>query len=201
VHVSIDGRNAGRYRIRNEYREGLSDLAAHLRRDGYALYLMSGDNDRERDNLRSIFGQCLRMSFRMTPQDKLDGVQALQAAGRRVLMVGDGLNDAGALRQSDVGIAVTEDTGLFSPASDAILSGDRMASLARLLRYARSGRRVVAASFALSLAYNAVGLGFATQGLLSPMVAAILMPASTVSIIVFVTLATTALARRMGLSA
>jgi len=201
VHVSIDGRNAGCYRIRNEYREGLSDLAAHLRRDGYALYLMSGDNDRERDNLRSIFGQCLRMSFRMTPQDKLDGVQALQAAGRRVVMVGDGLNDAGALRQSDVGIAVTEDTGLFSPASDAILSGDRMASLAQLLRYARSGRRVVAASFALSLAYNAVGLGFATQGLLSPMVAAILMPASTVSIIVFVTLATTALARRMGLSA
>ncbi|NDC78045.1 MAG: heavy metal translocating P-type ATPase, partial [Chitinophagia bacterium] len=95
VHVSFDGRPAGRYLIRNEYRDGLSELATALRRDGHAMHLISGDNDRERDILWSIFGTGLAMSFRMTPQDKLEHVRSLQAAGRRVLMVGDGLNDAG----------------------------------------------------------------------------------------------------------
>lgn len=199
VHISFDGRPMGRYLIRNEYRDGLPELAAALRRDGLSLHLISGDNDRERDTLRSIFGACLRMSFRMTPQEKLEHVRVLQSAGRKVLMVGDGLNDAGALRQADVGIAVTEDTGLFSPASDAILSARRLTDLSRILRFAKGGRRVVAASFILSLLYNAVGLGFATQGLLSPLVAAILMPASSISIILFTTLATGIMARRVGL--
>jgi Cu+-exporting ATPase len=200
VHISFDGRPAGRYLIRNEYRDGLSGLASALRRDGHALHLISGDNDRERPVLRTIFGECLRMSFRMDPQDKLERVKALQSEGRRVLMVGDGLNDAGALRQADVGISLTEDTALFSPASDAILSSSRMTDLSGMLRYAKAGRRVVAASFILSLLYNAVGLGYAVQGMLSPLVAAILMPASSISIIVFVTLATGIVARRMGLN-
>jgi Cu+-exporting ATPase len=199
VHVSFDGVPAGWYLIRNEYREGLSELAAVIRRDGLSLHLISGDNDRERKTLRSIFGTGLAMSFRMTPQDKLEHVRSQQAAGRKVMMVGDGLNDAGALRQADAGIAVTEDTGLFSPASDAILSARRLPDLGRMLRYARGGRRVVLASFILSLLYNAVGLGFAIQGMLSPLVAAILMPASSISIILFTTLATGIMARRVGL--
>lgn len=199
VHISFDGQTAGRYLIRNEYREGLSELATELRHDGHALHLMSGDNDRERPVLRTIFGACLRMSFRMSPQDKLERVEALQSEGRCVLMVGDGLNDAGALRQADAGMAVTEDTGLFSPASDAILSASSMAALSGMLRYAKAGRRIVAASFILSLLYNVVGLGFAVQGMLSPLVAAILMPASSISIILFVTLTTGIVARRSGL--
>ena len=111
-------------------------------------------------------------------------------------MVGDGLNDAGALQQSDVGIAVTDLSNHFTPACDAILAGSRMSRLDGLLNLARAGKGIVAASFALSIAYNVVGLSFATQALLSPLVAAILMPASSISIILLVTLLGNVVARR-----
>ena len=116
-------------------------------------------------------------------------------------MLGDGLNDAGALQQSDAGIAVSDDTNLFSPACDAILHGSKIGQFGRLLRFARSGKPIVTLSFILSILYNFIGLGFATQGLLSPLVAAILMPASSISIVIFVTLASTFSARMKGLDA
>jgi len=117
------------------------------------------------------------------------------------LMLGDGLNDAGALQQSDAGIAVSDDTNLFSPASDAILHGSKIGQFSSLLRFARSGKPIVTISFILSILYNIVGLGFATQGMLSPLVAAILMPASSISIVIFVTLASSFSARQKGLEA
>jgi Cu+-exporting ATPase len=114
-------------------------------------------------------------------------------------MLGDGLNDAGALRQSNVGIAVTENTSQFTPASDAILDSGHVGQLDAFISYARSGRKVVLASFIISILYNFIGLGFAVQALLSPMIAAILMPVSSITIVSFVTLATSILARKKGL--
>jgi Cu+-exporting ATPase len=161
--------------------------------------LLSGDHDQERRNLQGIFGPESPMQFQQTPQQKLDYIEALQKQGKKVLMMGDGLNDAGALRQSQVGIAVSDNTNLFTPASDAILDGRETQHFGRMLRFARSGKTIVTFSFILSILYNCVGLGFATQGLLSPLVAAILMPASSISIVVFVTLASNWAARRKGL--
>ncbi len=128
-------------------------------------------------------------------------IRTLQSDGKKVVMLGDGLNDAGALRQSDVGIAVSDHTGMFSPASDAILQGEQVGKLASLLRFARNGKAIVTASFILSILYNIVGLSFAVQGSLSPLIAAILMPASSISIVVFVTIVSTFTARRLGLDA
>jgi Cu+-exporting ATPase len=116
-------------------------------------------------------------------------------------MLGDGLNDAGALRQANAGVAVSDNTNLFSPASDAILQGDEIGHLSRLMRFARAGKPIVTGSFILSILYNCIGLTFATQGLLSPLIAAILMPASSISIVIFVTMASTLTARRLGLEA
>jgi Cu+-exporting ATPase len=121
----------------------------------------------------------------------------LQERHQKVLMLGDGLNDAGALMQSDVGIAVSDNSAQFSPACDAILDGSKIGMIHELLAYARSGKKIVAASFTLSIAYNIVGLSFAVQGTLSPIVAAILMPASSISIVLLVTLLSSLSARRL----
>jgi Cu+-exporting ATPase len=201
IHVSLDGRHLGSYNISNDYRAGLSGMANELRHVNFGLFVLSGDNDRERENLTRIFGSDIRMRFKTDPQEKLQQIRDLQSTGKKVIMLGDGLNDAGALRQSDVGIAVSDHTGMFSPASDAILEGEQISKLGSLVKFARLGKSIIAASFVLSILYNIVGLGFAVQGGLSPLVAAILMPASSISIVVFVTLVSTMMAKRLGLSA
>lgn len=123
------------------------------------------------------------MLFEQSPNDKLQYIQHLQSQGHRVMMVGDGLNDAGALQKCDVGIAVTDQTHLFTPASDAILEGSMIHALDKLLHFAKKGKLIIILIFILSLVYNLVGMYFATRAQLSPMVAAILMPISSISIV------------------
>ncbi|HLO81559.1 MAG TPA: heavy metal translocating P-type ATPase metal-binding domain-containing protein [Chitinophagaceae bacterium] len=188
VHVKFGNQVRGRFLVSNDYRSGLGEMASALKQDGYEVHILSGDNDQELENLKNIFGQDLKVLFRQTPQDKLDYVKRLQAEGKKVMMLGDGLNDAGALRQADAGIAVTDATNLFSPASDGILDGSMVHKLDKLLAFARTSKTIVTASFILSILYNIVGLSFATRGLLQPMIAAILMPASSISIVIFVSL-------------
>jgi Cu+-exporting ATPase len=114
-------------------------------------------------------------------------------------MVGDGLNDAGALKAATVGLTVVEDDTAFTPASDGVLSARSFRRLPQLLTLARDTTAVIRISFGVSLVYNLVGLGFAIQGLLSPVIAAVLMPASSATVVLFTTLATGYLARRRGL--
>jgi P-type Cu+ transporter len=149
--------------------------------------------------LKKIFGTGTQLCFNQSPQQKLDFIKNLQHDGKHVLMLGDGLNDAGALMQSHVGIAVSENSAQFSPASDAILDGNKLQLLDKFISYARAGKRIVLASFILSIVYNIVGLSFAVQGILSPMIAAILMPASSISIVLFVSLLSSYIAKRKGL--
>ncbi|HNA17979.1 MAG TPA: HAD-IC family P-type ATPase, partial [Ferruginibacter sp.] len=189
----------GRFTVRTQYRSGIGEMLKHLRQDGVELYLLSGDNNAEQQNLERIFGKGTEIRFNQSPQQKLDFIRNLQAAGRNTLMLGDGLNDAGALMQSDVGIAVSENSAQFSPASDAILDSVNVGLLDRFVAYARAGKKIVLASFILSILYNIVGLSFAVQGTLSPIIAAILMPASSISIVLFVTILSSGVARRKGL--
>ena len=200
VYLSFDDKVVGRFMVNNNYREGIKNMSGILRRDGYQTLVLSGDNDQEKNNLRHIFGNDARFYFRKDPQEKLEFIRHLQSDGKNVLMLGDGLNDAGALRQSQVGIAVSDAANVFSPASDAILDGSAVQQLGGMLRFARTGKKIVAASFALSILYNIVGLSFATRGLLSPMIAAILMPASSISIVLFVSLYSKIAAKFNGLS-
>lgn len=184
VTVKIDNETLGEFRITNLYRSGLKDIIPFLQKK-YIISVLSGDNDAERTNLQHVFGNNTQMLFNKSPQEKLDYIESLQQERRQsVMMIGDGLNDAGALRQSDVGIAITEDNNNFTPACDGILDASGFSGLDRLLRFTKSGKFIIIASFIISVVYNIIGLYFAVQGALQPVIAAILMPASSISIIV-----------------
>jgi P-type Cu+ transporter len=199
VWVSIDNDVKGYYRIHNLYRDGVKEMAKKLESKNYQVHILSGDNDSERRELQKAFSLA-PMFFYQSPQDKLDYIKELKDhSTRRVLMLGDGLNDAGALKQSDVGIAVTENTSQFTPASDGILDSNYVNKVDAFLSYAQAGKRVVLTSWIISILYNVVGLSFALSANLSPMVAAILMPVSSITIVVFVTVATGIVAKRKGL--
>ncbi len=161
------------------------------------LHLLSGDNEREKALLSPFFAESSNMHFRKSPLEKLQFIKELQQRHLRVLMFGDGLNDAGALKQSDVGIVITDDASNFTPASDAILHAESYPLLPQLLSFADKSVRLVFGAYGLALIYNIIGLSFAVQGTLSPLVAAILMPLSSVSTVLFGLIGSNWLARKM----
>ena len=112
-------------------------------------------------------------------------------------MIGDGLNDAGALAQSDVGIALSENVNVFSPACDAILDASKFNQLDHYITIAKTSIKIIKWSFALSFIYNIIGLYFAITGQLSPVFAAILMPLSSISVVIFTTLSTNIAGRKL----
>jgi Cu+-exporting ATPase len=196
VFVEIDGKLKGRFSISNELREGIGNVLEVLG-GKMELGLLSGDNDAAATQMRSILPEGSELHFKKDPSSKLAYIQSLQEKGRHVAMVGDGLNDAGALQQANLGIAITDDLAAFTPASDAILAGRSMPLLPDFIQLAKDSLGIVKASFGISFIYNAIGISFAVSGHLSPLVAAILMPLSSVSVVLFTTAAVSWKARRI----
>ncbi len=197
VLVVIDGKYRGGFLLTGALRPELARLLSGLPRDCETA-LLSGDNEKERDRFAAIFGPDALLNFNQSPLDKLEFIKRRQVAGKIVMMVGDGLNDAGALRQADVGVAVVENVSSFSPASDVILAAGMVTQAAEVLCYAKQSLRVVRAAFWISAAYNLVGVAIAASGRLSPVVCAILMPVSSVTIVAFACGAATWLGRELG---
>lgn len=195
VHVVIDQQYLGYFLFTQQWREGLKALTVSLRK-GSNLHLLSGDQDHDRMDLLTIFPGGNQMHFKQSPQQKLDYIKSLQEKGEKVLMFGDGLNDAGALKQSDLGVAVTDNINNFTPGCEAILDGASFTKIPAFIQQAKDAVKVIHMSFAISLVYNIVGLSFAIQGLLSPLIAAILMPASTATIILFTSITARLYARK-----
>lgn len=186
VHCSIDGDYKGMFIVQSELRSGLGDLFAKLREQN-DVFLLSGDNDHEKERLSEFFPHSRTMRFFQTPHDKLEAVKELQETGLQVMMIGDGLNDAGALKQSNVGIALAEETALFSPSCDAVLASSQLHRLQDFISFSRLTKRIIICAFWISVVYNLVGLTFAVMGWLSPLVSAILMPISNATVIGFST--------------
>jgi Cu+-exporting ATPase len=195
VHVAIDGQYRGHFVLASAVRPETERLAAGLS-GGCEVALLSGDNEKERGRFAAMFGPAAQLNFNQSPLDKLNFIQRWQEAGKTVMMVGDGLNDAGALRQADVGVAVVENVSAFSPASDVILAAGMVTRTAEVLRYAKQSLRVVRTAFWISAAYNVVGVTIAASGKLAPVVCAILMPVSSVTVVAFACGAATWMARR-----
>lgn len=198
VFVSINGEVKCRFHVEQSWRPGLAGVVAQLK-PSYELHLISGDNERHADSLRLIFPAKSSLSFNQGPSDKLERLTQWQKEGHKVAMLGDGLNDAGALAKADMGIAVSDDINNFSPGCDAILDGDSFDKLPSFFRFSKDAVRVIRMSFVISVLYNIVGLSIAVQGIMSPLFAAILMPLSTVTIISFTSLTTRWFAKRRGL--
>ncbi len=186
VFISINSEFIGCFKVKNTYRNGLQKIVSSLE-SKFDLKILSGDNSSEENYLKTVFGNSSEMLFEQKPEDKLKFIRELQQKGKKVLMIGDGLNDAGAIMQSDVGIAISDDTNNFSPACDAVLSGKNFSLLKELINYCRKEKTIIYASFVLSILYNFVGLFFAVQGTLQPVIAAILMPISSISIVLLTT--------------
>jgi len=198
VFIRIDGVLKGYFTMEQSWRDGLSALIEDFKVD-YNLHLISGDNDRRLDALQLIFPSNASLLFNQSPMEKLQTIQNYQEEGKHVCMIGDGLNDAGALRKADLGIAVSDDINNFSPGCDAILDGESFSKMPDFFAFSKDAVKVIHMSFGISLLYNVVGLSFAVQGMMSPLFAAILMPISTVTIISFTSLMTRWYAKRRKL--
>ncbi len=198
VFVRFGDEVYGQFRFSNHYREAIPALIQDLRKE-YRLSVLSGDNTAEQETLQKLLGKNATLLFHQKPEDKLRYINFLQQQGEKVMMIGDGLNDAGALKQSDIGIAVAEQTNNFTPSSDAIIEAKQLSRLTRFIRLCRANRNIVVASFVMSIVYNVIGLFFAVQGNLSPLIAAILMPSSSLSILLLTFGSSSLIARRLKL--
>ena len=194
VYIRRDNEFLGKYLFKNEYRKGISQMFSDLK--DYKIYILSGDNASEEQTLREKAPNISGLSFNQSPEDKLSFIQQLQEQGRKVAMLGDGLNDAGALKQSSVGIAIADDTNAFTPSSDVIMSGQVLPHLRNYITLTKDAMNIIKAMFVISFLYNIIGLGFAVSGNLSPLIAAILMPISSITVVSFTALASHAAAYR-----
>lgn len=187
VYVFLEGSVLGYFKIENVYREGLKQVISNFKVHN-KLALLSGDNESEKAKLELVFGKGAELLFNQSPSEKRDFIKKLKEDhNNKVLMIGDGLNDAGALLESDVGLTIADDIFSFSPACEGIIESSKFAKLYEFINFTKTSMTIVKISFVISFIYNAIGIFFAVQGILSPIIAAILMPISSISVVAFAT--------------
>ncbi|HMN33331.1 MAG TPA: heavy metal translocating P-type ATPase metal-binding domain-containing protein [Chitinophagaceae bacterium] len=181
--IYIDQKKIGSFLLQNQYRFGIEQIIKNLKTK-FQIALLSGDNSAEQYNIQEMMGHDAEILFNQTPENKLKYIEDIQNKNhQKVMMIGDGLNDAGALKQSDVGITVCETNNLFTPSCDAVIEAKSLNKLPSILNYCFDGKKIILIAFIISAIYNVVGLIIALQGTLSPLIAAILMPCSSITIV------------------
>lgn len=181
VHININNTYFGKFIFHSEMRQGIEKMINGLK--NYKLHILSGDNEKDKETLLAIFPKNTIMLFNQSPSSKSDYIQSLKKQGHHVLMIGDGLNDAGALGKADVGIAVSEDIFRFTPSSDAILEASTLNQLPKFLSVSNYAKTVLKTCLSFSISYNLIGLSFAVSGTMTPLIAAILMPISSITVV------------------
>lgn len=159
-------------------RQGAKDLVSYLKDQGLQVVLLSGDKEAPVSAVAGVLGIHDAISS-CRPDEKVDRLNALSAAGRRVLMVGDGLNDAPALRAALVSMSPSSATDIAQVSADIVYQGEDLEPLKRALTMARRADAKVKQNFALALGYNAIAVPLAVCGIVTPLIAAIAMSASS----------------------
>ena len=185
TYVEIDDEVIGHFEFEHSIRFGLPEMINELESEKIEMAVLSGDNASDKEKISELFPNNSDILFNQSPLHKLEYIKLLQKSGRKVMMIGDGLNDAGALKQSNVGVVVSSDENNFTPASDLIIHHDKLRHIPNILSFSKGLRNALFGAFTLALLYNSIGLGFAVSGNLTPVVAAILMPLSSLSIMLY----------------
>ena len=183
VHLEISAIYRGYFKLQPCYRPNLKTIFEKLNQ--YDISVLSGDTIQSQKEIKKFIPLKTNLFFEQNPFQKINYIKKLQKQGAKVMMIGDGLNDAGALQQSDVGIAINNKTHSFSPACDAILLGENLHHLVPFMNAIQNSKHLIYTSFVFSLLYNLIGLSIAALGLLTPLIAAILMPLSSISVVLF----------------
>ena len=172
VHVAVDGRFVGSMLLADAVRAGAHDAIRALHRMGLRTMIVTGDRAETAHLVAAQLGiDDVRAG--LLPEEKLAWIDAEKAAGHRLAMVGDGVNDAPALARADVGIAMGNGTQIAQDSADVVLVSSDLDDLVGTVKVARRARRIVMANFAGTIAIDLLGMALAAMGLLSPVLAAL----------------------------
>lgn len=196
VWIKEDEKVLGVFTINYHYREGLQGLIQQLKSISN-ISLLSGDNSSSGRKVSEFFPSDAVLKFDQSPMHKMDYIDQIQAKEEKVLMIGDGLNDAGALKKANVGIAISDNVNNFSPACDVVMEGNNFSKLNTLIVLAKKTNHIIIFSFFMSFMYNIVGTYFAVTAQLSPLFAAIIMPLSSVTVVLTVVILTNLLFNKL----
>jgi Cu+-exporting ATPase len=182
VYVAIDGAMAGLIAVADAVKATSQEAVAELRELGAEVVLLTGDTE---STARAVAGDVGidRVIAGVLPEGKVRAIEAIQAEGRIVAMVGDGINDAPALARADVGIAMGTGTDVAADAADVVLMRGDPRAVAQAIRLARATMRVMKQNLFWAFVYNAIGIPIAASGLLNPMLASAAMAASSISVV------------------
>ncbi len=182
VYVAIDGAMAGALAVADPVKPTTKQAVAELRELGAEVVLLTGDTE---STARAVAGEVGidRVIAGVLPEGKVRAIEAIQAEGRVVAMVGDGINDAPALARADVGVAMGTGTDVAADAADVVLMRGDPRAVAQAIRLARATMRVMKQNLFWAFVYNAIGIPIAASGLLNPMLASAAMAASSISVV------------------
>lgn len=180
LHIEINGLYKGFFLLKHCLRNVSNQIVSRFNQQGYSMYLSSGDSELNADINTHNFKQIL---LKQEPESKAAFVKHLKSQGKIVCMAGDGLNDAPAMQEADVAVSVADNENAFFPACDVLLTSNALGKMPDLMQMIRAAKWVIIVSFVFSLFYNVFGLYFAVTAQLSPLKAAILMPSSSITML------------------
>ncbi len=182
IAMAVDGKLAGLFALADTLKEDARETVSRLKDQGKNLVLLTGDNERTARAIAENVG-IQQVEARVKPDQKAQRIRSIQEQGNRVAMVGDGINDAPALTQADVGMAIGTGTDIAIESADVILMGERLYALVEAFEIGENSFRKTKQNLALAFSFNGIGVPLATTGLLYPVWAMIAMVASVTAVL------------------